>query len=157
MKVRIAASVVLAVGVLLGTSACNLLVPQATTIQYDAGDGANVAVGEMRILNAILITDDNQNANLVVTVANNSDANQLLNIEVEGPSTSVKNAVPVNNTTLNVFGSDQAPQLTFSNVGVQAGALAPVYFQYGDAEGQQLLVPVLTSALGPYKGLEPVK
>lgn len=157
MKVRIAASVVLAVGVLLGTSACNAFVPQATTIQYDASDGVSVSLGELKILNALLITDDDQNANLVVTVANSSGDNQLLNIEVEGPSKSVKNAVPVGSTAVNVFGTEDKPELTFNNVGVQAGALAPVYFQYGDAEGQQLLVPVLTSSLEHYKGLEPTK
>ena len=157
MKVRIAASVVLAVGVLLGTSACNVFVPQATTIQYDAGDGVSTTVGDLRILNAMLITDDGQNANLVVTVANSSEGNQLLNIEVEGPSKSVKNAVPVGNTGLNVFGAADMPELTFNNVAVQAGSLAPVYFQYGDAEGQQLLVPVLTSELVQYEGLAPTK
>ena len=155
MKVRIAASVVLAVGVLLGTSACNVFVPQATTIQYDASDGVSTSVGDLQIRNALLITDDGENANLVVTVTNSSGSNQLLNIEVEGPSRSVKNAVPVGSSAVNVFGAEGTPELTFNAAGVQAGSLVPVYFQYGDAEGQQILVPVLTSSLDQYSGLQP--
>jgi len=35
------------------------------------------------------------------------------------------------------------------------GSLLPVYFQYGDEEGKELLVPVLTNALESYSTLTP--
>ena len=36
-------------------------------------------------------------------------------------------------------------QIIILNPGVKVGGLLPVYFQYGDNEGKQLLVPVMNA------------
>ncbi len=39
MKTRLIASIALGAAVVLGTTGCNILAPQATTIDYSASDG----------------------------------------------------------------------------------------------------------------------
>lgn len=144
MKARIATSVLLAVGVLLGTSACNLFVPQSTTESYMPSDGADVTVGELAIRNAVLVTADGTSANLVVTVVSRASKAETLNVELQTPSQSFSKTVLLEPGSVNVFTGPGSQEITFSKAEVQPGALSPVYFQYGDVEGQSILVPVLT-------------
>ena len=53
------------------------------------------------------------------------------------------------------FGADGETQIVLRGIEATAGSLFPVYFQYGDAEGKQLLVPILTTEFAEYTGLAP--
>ena len=45
--------------------------------------------------------------------------------------------------------------LVLDGIDAQPGALFPVYFQYGDEEGEELGVPVLEGSLNEYADLVP--
>jgi hypothetical protein len=163
VKARIATSVVLAVGILLGTSACNLFVPQSTTVAYDPGDGVGADMGDLSIRNAILFVGENQGANLVLTVVNTSADDARLKIEMKSatPPASTTVQIPGDPTAhipggeTKIFGADTAAPISFGGVDFQAGSLVPVYFQYGSVEGKELLVPVLDTSMQEYQGLAP--
>lgn len=163
MKARIATSVLLAVGVLLGTSACNFFVPQSTTESYTASDGVDAQVGDLAIRNALLITSDGQSANLVVTVVSDATDSETLNIQIDAGSSQMtktlqvpgKKTVRVPGNTATVIAGAGTQELTFDNLNVVVGSLAPVYFQYGDAEGASVLVPVLNTSMAQYSNLAP--
>jgi len=155
VRARIAASVVLAAGILLGTSACNLFAPQATTNHYDASDGVSGNVGDLAIRNAIVISDNGELGNLVVTVVNSGVTSQNLQIQFEskGKKVSQEVEIPANSTI--PLGDSGFPSVQLENIDTIPGALLPVFFQYGEETGVELLVPVLTSQLPQYKTFAP--
>ena len=57
MKARVAASIVLALAVAVGTAGCGFIAPQATTKHYDASDGVSGNVGQIDVRNAFIVTD----------------------------------------------------------------------------------------------------
>lgn len=155
MRVRIATSVVLAAGILLGTSACNFLTPQATTTHYDAGDGVSGNVGDVAIRNAILLSNDGSTANLLVTVINQGDSAHSLNVQYSTDAEKVTQKVTVKANSSVTIGTPDAPTVTLENIDTPPGALFPVFLQYGDETGVELLVPVLDGTLNEYSTLMP--
>ncbi|WP_166805448.1 hypothetical protein [Cryobacterium sp. Hb1] len=155
MRARIAASVVLAAGILLGTSACGFFAPPATSIAYNASDGVSGDVGEIHIRNALLISTDGELANLVVSVVNPTDALQTLLVQYESSTGKVSQQVPVEANTTVTFGTEGAPSVVLDNMASQPGSLFPVFFQYGEETGIELLLPVLSGAQSEYSTLLP--
>lgn len=155
MRARIAASVVLAAGILLGTSACNLFAPQATTNHYDASDGVSGNVGELAIRNAVVISDNGELGNLLVTVVNSGVTSQNLEIQFQskGKKVSQEVEIPANSTI--PIGDQGYPSVLLEDLDTIPGALLPVFFQYGEETGVELLVPVLTNQLPQYSTFAP--
>ena len=59
MKSRLFASLAVGAAVVLGTTGCNLVAPQATTIDYSASDGVNVPEsGPLQVRNALIVADE---------------------------------------------------------------------------------------------------
>src|SRR5690606_25349067 len=73
VRTRAVASVALAGLVLLGTTACNFMAPQATTDVYEPSDGVSTTVGNVQVLNAMVISDGDGEGNLVANLLNQSD------------------------------------------------------------------------------------
>ncbi|SDO28289.1 hypothetical protein SAMN05216368_11430 [Cryobacterium flavum] len=155
MRARIAASVVLAAGILLGTSACGFFAPQATSIQYNASDGVSGDVGEIHVRNALLVSADGELANLIVSVVNPTDTLQQVLVQYKSSTGTVSQDIPVEANTTVTFGTDGAPSVVLENMGSQPGSLFPVFFQYGEETGIELLLPVLSGTQGEYSTLMP--
>jgi hypothetical protein len=155
VRARTMATVVVTAGILLGTSGCGLFAPQATTIQYDASDGVSGNVGDLAIRNAMLITDDGENANLVVHVVNNSDDDIDLLVQYEGVDEKVTKTVAVDANATTEIGLAGGENVGVQSLNASAGSLFPVFFQYGDLTGIELLVPVLDGTLSAYSTLVP--
>ncbi|TFB66093.1 hypothetical protein E3N86_01665 [Cryobacterium sp. Hz7] len=154
MKARIIVSVVVATGILLGTSGCNLLAPQSTTAKYDASDGVSGNVGDLAIRNAMLLSDDGNIANLVVTVVNLGDSAHNLNVQYDDGTEKFTQEVNVDANSSVTFGTPDAPTVTVA-ADVAPGSLFPVFFQYGNETGVEVLVPVLDGSLEEYSTLLP--
>ncbi|MGO4692039.1 hypothetical protein [Glaciibacter sp. 2TAF33] len=154
MRARIAASVVLAAGILLGTSACGFFAPQATAIHYDASDGVSGNVGDIAIRNALLITDNDGAANFIVTVVNQGDKAQSLKVQYKAGGEKVTRSINVQGNASTSVGTD-SPTLTFDDFDGAPGSLFPVFLQYGESTGVELLVPVLDGTLAQYATLVP--
>ncbi|TFD76937.1 hypothetical protein [Cryobacterium fucosi] len=148
-------SVVLAAGVLLGTSGCNLLAPQSTTKNYDAGDGVSGNVGDLAIRNAIVLSEDGSTGSLLVTVVNSGDSAHSLNVQFTGDAGKVTQKVTVKADSTTSFGTEDSPVVAMDAITAPPGSLFPVFFQYGNETGVELLVPVLDGSLGPYSTLVP--
>jgi hypothetical protein len=155
VRARIAATVVLAGGILVGTSGCNLFAPQATTIAYDASDGVSATVGDIAIRNAILISTDGTNANLVATLVNRGDSARRVNVQYEADGRKVTDEVTVQRNSTVTLGTDDAPSVTLRDVSAEPGSLFPVFVQYGEETGADMLVPVLGNTLSEYSTLTP--
>jgi hypothetical protein len=153
VKARLAASAVLAVGLVLGASGCSMLTYQATTEHYDASDGVSVNVGDLDVRNILVVSEDGEDGNLVLTVVNTGEDDAELGVQVgEGGSEPLIIEVEAGATVS--LGGDEEP-LLLEGIDTQPGALLPIFFQYGTAEGIEKLVPVLDGRLSEYSDLAP--
>ncbi len=155
MKARIAASVVLAAGLLLGTSGCSFFSPQSTLIHYDPSDGVGVAIGNIKVRNALLLTKDGETASLIINFINDGTKSVDLNVQYKGSKGKVTRTIHLASGQVKTYGSDDTTQFVVNNMDTKAGELFPVFFQYGDLTGKQALVPVLDGTWSTYKGLLP--
>jgi hypothetical protein len=154
VKARLIASVVLAASVVLGTSACNLIAPQATTKNYDPSDGVSGRVGDMKIRNAVIIVgEDGEDGNLLASVTNGGESESLSIQFGEGADGTATTSIPAESTVS--FGSDDEDPILLEGIDVQPGSLVEVFFQYGNETGVEILVPVLDGALEEYSDFVP--
>ena len=160
MKARLAASAALALGLTLGASGCAMVTHQATTERYDASDGVSASVGDLDLRNILVISDDGDEGNLVMTVVNTGDEDVELGVQFGegGGDTSTVEIESGGTVALgadDVEGIDVLDPVLLQGIDTEPGALLPMYFQYGDFEGVELQVPVLDSRLSEYADLAP--
>lgn len=153
MRVRTGASVVAAFVAIVGLSACSFAFPQ-TQKPYEASDGVSVTVGDVRVLNAIVFTEDGEAGNFFGAAANSGDSDVTLTLQYVSGGEKVNVAVEVPaGETVRLGGADG--QVFLPGIDAIPGSLLSIYFQYGEHPGKQIDVPVLDTALGEYDGLLP--
>jgi hypothetical protein len=131
------------------------MTPTATLTKYDPADGVGVNVGSVHVRNAVaIINDDGKTISLVVTILNGGSrsANVDLQFDSAGEKTTVTKPIDAGDSVS--YGNTDEDQILIRNPDVEAGALLPIYVQYGDHEGKMLLVPVLEGT-GIYEDLKP--
>lgn len=155
MKARLAASVALALTVVLGGTGCSMLTYQATTEKYDASDGVSADLGSLAVRNILLVmSEGGTDANLVFTVANSSDEDADLEIGLaDGDSQTVE--VPAHGQVVLDAGDDAEEPLLIEGVDANPGDLVDLYLSTDGAEGLQIPAPVLDGRLSEYRALRP--
>jgi len=131
-----------------------MLTYQATTEHYDASDGVSANVGDLDLRNVLVVSEDGVDGNLVMTVVNTGEDDATLGVQFgEGGSDVVEVEVEAGQTL--VLGSDEEDPVLLERIDAEVGGLLPMYFQYGDVEGVEKLVPVLDARLPEYADLAP--
>ncbi len=155
MRVRSGVAALLIAGIGLSLTGCSFFVPQWTTTAYDPSDGVSVRVGDIEILNAIVVTETGEDGNLVATAVNRGadDIDLVLQFTSNGERTDVTVEVPARSTVNLGFGADG--QFFLVGIDTSPGALLAIYVQYGGEQGRQFLVPVLDGSLAEYAPLLP--
>ncbi|ALJ19635.1 hypothetical protein [Microbacterium sp. No. 7] len=141
---RVLASVALGAAVVLGATGCNMVAPQATTIQYSPAEGTNIAdFGPVTVRNALLVAnDDGSAANLLAALVNDTDQDETIKIGVGGTTQSVD--VPARSAVS--LGFEGVDPLLFEGVDHLPGTYATATFQVG-ADGAEQSIPVLDGTL----------
>ena len=164
MIARGAASIILAGALALGMTGCGFVTPQATLIQYQPSDGVQTDLGDIKVRNAVAVSEDGTDASLLTTVLNTGDDDAVVTfqfVNAKGEKTNIdlevaaRSKVSVGNT-----GEDQ---IALRGLSVPVGALLPVFVYAKSAsgsylegaEGVELLVPTLSTTNAEYTGLEP--
>lgn len=156
MRARFASTVVASALTVTALTGCTFTAEIANLQPYDPSDGVATTMDDIAVRNALLITGDDAEANLVMTVENTTGENVDLRVQY-GPNGARQTDIIVLPAEPELFqvGSDPANQLIISDDGIIAGSLFPVYFQYGDAQGEIIEVPVLDGTLAEYELLVP--
>ncbi|WP_291046742.1 hypothetical protein [Herbiconiux sp.] len=157
MRARFAASVLVGALIVTGTAGCAFVTPQATTKIVEASDGVNAKVGDVAIRNAIVISEDGTLGSLLVSFVNAGDQAARVTVQYEDGESGERVTQTVSvagGGAITSFGDSDRDDILLSNVS-QPGSLFPIYFQAGDAEGAEVLVPVLNTSLPEYTGLAP--
>jgi hypothetical protein len=162
---RIAATAVLAVGLVLGTAGCTFLAPTATAIQYDPSDGVSLNVGAVQVRNAFVISPKGTDANLIGVVINTGKKPLVVDFQYTthaGGTAKVLNVfVPLPAGAVESFGNPGVPQLVFRSADAKPGALLKVFVVYSNTKGvvsvsgKNVLLPVLDGSQSYYNGLAP--
>lgn len=159
MKSRLFASMAVGAAVVLGTTGCNLIAPQATTIDYSASDGVNVPEsGPLQVRNALIVADEEGTVgNFVAAIVNETAEPQTLRLEVGEGSSAVRASVKVPaNRTLSLGDlADGVEPLQLDGIDAAPGSTVPVFFQSGSGEGALIQVPVLDGGLEYLSPLAP--
>ncbi|WP_293696691.1 hypothetical protein [uncultured Agrococcus sp.] len=84
MKLRLVAAATAGLALAIGLTGCNMLTPQATTNEYNPGDGLNGETGDVAFRNVLLVVDadDPSRGSLNVTFINESDSMQQMSVQV---------------------------------------------------------------------------
>ncbi len=152
MKVRAGAAVAIAALIVLGVAAC---APITTMKHYDPSDGVSTTVGDVKVLNALVLTKTGTDGNLLFSAYNPS--NELIQLNVQFTSDGAKQtktATLLPDVTTD-FGYGKDGQFFLPGLGTQAGSLVKIYFQYGNHEGKLIDVPVLDGQQHAYSSLLP--
>ena len=145
MKSRRLASLAVLAAVLVGTSGCALISPQATLIPYAPADGVSAHTGDVAVRNALVVSDDGVEGNFLAAFVNESADAVTLRVSYGEGSEKTELTVRLaanENISLGMDGQDDP--LPFPDINTPPGATMPVYFQAGDAEGSLVQVPILT-------------
>lgn len=155
MRLRTGASIAAVALAAVALSGCSLFAVHQTQHQYDPSDGVSVAVGEVRLLNLMVFTEDGVDGNLSAVAVNTGDDDVELTLQYVsgGEKIDVEVEIPAGETV--TLGSGDGGQLFLPEIGTPAGAYLPIYFQYGSTPGKQVSVPVLDGSLGEYEHLMP--
>lgn len=157
MKSRLVASIALGAVILLGTTGCSLISPQATSIAYSAAEGVNVKdSGPLQVRNALIVADESgANGNFVAAIVNATADTHTLNLEFgEGASAITKSIRVPANSVLSLGAEDNEPLLV-KGIDTMPGADLDVFFQAGDGETVRAAVPVLDGQLDYLRPLVP--
>lgn len=160
MKIRIASSLALAAGLVLGVSGCNLIAPQATLEQYAPSDGIEARLDGVDLLNVLLVADEaGEQLNVVFTSVNTSGAPLDLSIQFSndaGQRAAADIVIPEGST---VFGDPASGQevVIVTLPGTVVGSTVDAAFQISGAEETQHPVPVLDGTLKEYQPLVPAE
>jgi hypothetical protein len=159
VRSRVAVSALLAAGVLLGSTGCAFFSPVATQLPYDASDGVSTTVGDVKVRNAMAITNDGETVNLVMYVLNSGTEPVEVNFKYDFEGEEAADADKGESVELEPgesisYGNgDEAPDLILNNANAEPGGLMPLYVQYGEETGKTMLVPVLDDTI--YEDLVP--
>ena len=157
MKNRWASAVALTAALMLGVTGCTFSAEIATQKDYDPSDGVGADIGDLAIRNILLIGDDGDTLNLVMTVVSESDSSQRLNVQWDDGAERVTESVFVDPDGLTAIGGPEQPQVLVTGAGGELGGLVPVYFSYGTEPGVEVLVPVLDGSLPEYTLFVPAR
>ncbi|WP_411698553.1 hypothetical protein [Conyzicola sp.] len=154
MIARGAASAILIGGLLLGTTGCSLFSEKATLIQYEPSDGTAATIGDIQLRNVLAITEDGETVNLVLTANNNADKGIFVTLQYNDGAGEAQLYVAGNSAKS--FGQPDEDSVILTDADVEIGGLMPLYVQFGQEQGKELLVPVFDGSLGEYSTLVPV-
>jgi hypothetical protein len=155
VKSRLAASIALAAALLLATTGCTFSAQIATQKDYDPSDGVGTAVGELLVRNALLIGDDPETLNLVMTIVNTGDTDRRLSVQWSAGGERITEEVFATANGRTSFGGPDQTQILVTGSTGTIGGLVPLFFSYGTVPGVELLVPVLDGSLPEYELLVP--
>jgi hypothetical protein len=155
VKARIAASVALAAALVLSTAGCSFFATQATLKVYDPSDGVGVTLGNVSVRNALLLTDDGQEASFLVNLVNSGQKTVNVKIQYTNSDGPVTSTYRLTAGEAETFGKKNTKKIVFQDIDTKAGALFPVYVTYGGRTGKELMVPILDGTQAEYAGLLP--
>jgi hypothetical protein len=156
VKARRAASILLAAGLLFSATGCTLSAVQGTLRHYEPSDGVGANIGDVKLRNVLGLSADGKDVAIILTLVNEGDLGATVGFQFEnGSGDKETQFVYVKPHAAKSVGNVDDSKLVLRGVDTTVGGLVPLYVQYGDVQGKELLVPVLDGTLASYTDLLP--
>jgi len=155
VRVRAAASVALVAVVAALLAGCTLFMQPETQQPYNPTDGINAQVGELKLRNVLVVTDDGVDGNLVMVVENPTERAIKYTLQYDADGTKTTLTLRIKSHETIQYGFGEGGQLLLAGINIDPGGLLPLYVQYGTEPGKLLQVPVLDGNLPLYNELLP--
>lgn len=153
LKTRFALA--LAAALVLGTTGCGLIVPQATTEEYSPSDGIDVTLPNVDVRNLLLVTsDDSDETNIVFTGVNNGQDPVRLNIAFVADDEQQARETFRIAPGITVFGPADDEQVIVEIPDLLPGSMITAYIE-SDGTEEERQVPVVDGTLKEYRSLVP--
>lgn len=155
MRTRTVASIAAGALAAVALAGCSLFMTPQTQFRYDPSDGVRASVGDVRLLNLMVFTEDGEDGNLSATAVNDGteDVELTLQYDAGGEKVDIEVEIPAGEEI--ILGSGERGQLFLAGIDTPAGSLLAIYVQYADRPGVQVHVPVLDGSLEQYENLLP--
>lgn len=124
---------------------------QATTEKYDPSDGVSADLGALAVRNILVVSEDGEEGNMVLSVTNSGTEDATLAIQVAGEAVEVDVDA---GQTVSPGAGDEEP-LLIERLDAEVGGLVPVFLTAEGVEGREISVPVLDGRLPEYEDLVP--
>lgn len=135
---------------MLGTTGCTFSAEIATQKDYDPSDGVSTEFGELAVYNAMLIGEDPEALNLVMTVFNPTDSVRRVEVQWFVDGERVTESIFAEASGLTSVGGPDQPTVIVTGLDTAIGGLAPLYFSTNTGSVSELLVPTLRGDLEEY-------
>lgn len=155
MKNRWAAATALAAALMLGTTGCTFSAEIATQKDYDPSDGVSTEFGELAVYNAMLIGENPEALNLVMTVFNPTDSVRRVEVQWFAEGERVTESIFAEASGLTSVGGPDQPVVIVTGLDTAIGGLVPLYFSTSTGSVNELLVPTLRGDLEEYDEYAP--
>jgi hypothetical protein len=139
----------------IGLAGCNFVTPNAALKPYDPSDGVSTRVGDVDVLNVMVLSEDGASGNLVFSAYNSAGDDVELTAQYVSDGAKENLSFPLPARELSDFGFAEGEQVFLTSIDAKPGSMLPIYFQYGDRQGRELLVPVLDGSLEQYSPFLP--
>lgn len=143
------AAVVVATGVLLGTTGCTFTSPVATMMVYTPGDGTNSNFGPVAARNIFVLVAPSGQTALFGSFINTSEEDASFEIQIAGQSY-VMNLAKGEKLDIGFNGKNALP---LAGLTAQAGSLVDVTFKHGSEHSVDATLPVLDGTFEQYAPL----
>lgn len=146
MNLRRSIATVAVIALPLGLSGCGFDAP--TDQVYTPAVGVNNQDGQVDVLNALIVSAEDGSGTLVVSLANNdqADPDALAGVAGQGAEVAVSGDVTIPEGGLVVLSDDS---LTVTGDAVRAGAFVTLTFSFDEAASATVKAPVVAQD-GPY-------
>jgi hypothetical protein len=140
-----------AVALLAGLTACDLLAPQETLHNEETSVGVSAKVGQVFIGNVVLVSTDGQSANLVATLVNETGDTQQADI---ASASGQRLSFSLDARDTQQLGDPAGEDTLLTGLDAPPGSLTQLTITSG-GESVGLQVPVVAGDLPPYHTLTP--
>lgn len=153
MRARAVAAIALSGALALGLTGCSMWMDVETSRPYTASDGVNLTLGDLRLRNVMVVSDDGELGNLVGTAVNDTDSDIDFTVQwsVDGTFHEVELTAHANGTT--PFGGE-GDQVSLEPLGENPGGLLEAVVHIS-TDQKKLLIPVLDATLAEYGPVVP--
>jgi hypothetical protein len=155
VRARVVASAGLVALLAIALAGCDFVTPNAALKPYDPSDGVSTRIGDVDVLNVMVLSEDGESGNLVFSAYNSGGDDVELTAQYLSGGTKENLSFPLPARELSDFGFAEGEQVFLTSIDAKPGSMLPIYFQYGDRQGRELLVPVLDGSLEQYSPFLP--
>lgn len=152
MKKKLTVAIASSAVILFAATGCGLVVNQDAIRPYEPSDGFSVNVQDIKVRNALIVTEDGTAAVFIAGITTSGES-AILNLNIKNKDgVWNQHKITVEGGLANA-GTPQHYEVQISDLGAKPGDLLEATVQYGNSVTEAFYLPVLSSSMTEYSHL----